>query len=81
MGDQYTMHALMAIMAKMVWALDMKVPEGTDLSVEGGFDDGLMMKPRENVTVEFEVRDGRRERVEEEWQKGERMLERMLGKC
>lgn len=80
MGDQYTMHALMAIMAKMVWAMDMKVPEGTDLSVEGGFDDGLMMKPRENVTVEFEVRDGRRERVEEEWRKGERELERMLGK-
>ncbi|KAH7260296.1 hypothetical protein MRS44_008930 [Fusarium solani] len=80
-GDQYTIHALMAIMAKMVWALDMKVPEGTDLSVEGGFDDGLMMKARENVTVEFEVRDGRRERVEEEWQKGERELERMLGKC
>jgi hypothetical protein len=40
-----------------------------------------MMKARENVTVEFEVRDGRRERVEEEWQKGERELERMLGKC
>lgn len=75
------MHALMAIMAKMVWTMDMKVPEGTDLSVEGGFDDGLMMKPRENVTVEFEVRDGRRERVEEEWRKGERELERMLGKC
>lgn len=75
------MHALMAIMAKMVWAMDMKVPEGTDLSVEGGFDDGLMMKPRENVKVEFEVRDGRREMVEEEWQKGERELERMLGRC
>lgn len=80
MGDQYTMQALMAVMAKMVWALDMRVPEGTDLSVEGGFDDGLMMKPREGVTVEFGVRGGRRERVEEAWEKGEEELERMLGK-
>ncbi|RSL85912.1 hypothetical protein CEP52_015998 [Fusarium oligoseptatum] len=81
MGDQYTIQALMAVMAKIVWALDMKVPEGTDLSVEGGFDDGLMMKPRENVIVEFAVRDGRREGIEVEWEKGERELERMLGKC
>ncbi|KAF4982524.1 hypothetical protein FZEAL_1875 [Fusarium zealandicum] len=80
MGDQYTVQALMVVMAKMVWALDMRLPEGTDLSIEGGFDDGLMMKPREDLVVEFGVRDGREGKIAEEWEKGERELERMLGK-
>ncbi|KAH7144357.1 cytochrome P450 [Dactylonectria estremocensis] len=51
LGEQYTVQALLTVLAKAVWALDMAVPPGTDLSVEGGFDGGLMMKPREGLVV------------------------------
>ncbi|KAK7420325.1 hypothetical protein QQZ08_010458 [Neonectria magnoliae] len=53
LGEQYTMQALLTVVAKAVWALEMALPPGTDLSVEGGFDGGLMMKPREGLVVEM----------------------------
>ncbi|KAM5354009.1 hypothetical protein ACJ41O_000659 [Fusarium nematophilum] len=79
LGDQYTVQALLTVMARMVWALDMRLPGGTDLSVEGGFEDGLMMKPVEGMEVEIGVREGRAGKIAEEWERGERELERMLG--
>ncbi|KAH7000387.1 cytochrome P450 [Ilyonectria destructans] len=79
LGEQYTMQALLTIMAKVVWALDMAVPAGTDLSVEEGFDGGLMMKPREGLVVEVKVREGRAKGVEDDWERGEAELRRMLG--
>ncbi|CAM1509842.1 Fc.00g001770.m01.CDS01 [Cosmosporella sp. VM-42] len=78
LGDVYTMQALMTVLAKMVWGLEMSVAEGTDLSVEGGFDGGLMLKPREEVRVEFGVREGRGEVVRRDWEEGERGLKVFL---
>ncbi|KAH6892351.1 cytochrome P450 [Thelonectria olida] len=79
LGEQYTMQALLTVVAKMVWALDMAVPAGTDLSVESGFEGGLMMKPKESVVVEMRVREGRGKGVVEEWERGEGELKRVLG--
>ncbi|KAF7544303.1 hypothetical protein G7046_g9813 [Stylonectria norvegica] len=80
-GDAYMMQALMTVMAKMVWGLDMVLAEGTDLSVEGGFDGGLMLKPKEGTVVEFKVREGRKGDIERDWERGESELERLLGKA
>lgn len=78
-GDQYMMQALMTGMAKMVWALDMALPQGTDLSVENGFDGGLMLKPCEDMVVRFTVREGRREALIQDWERWEGGLKELLG--
>lgn len=79
LGEQYTMRALLGVLAKMVWALDMSVPEGTDLSVEGGFDGGLTLSPKEGLSVEMRVRQGRERGVREGRERGEEVLKRVLG--
>ncbi|KAI5457601.1 cytochrome P450 [Mariannaea sp. PMI_226] len=79
LGDQYAMQALMIILAKIVWAMDMEVPEGTDLSLEGGFDCGLLMMPKEDLVVNMRVREGRKCEAVREWEKGEEELRKILG--
>lgn len=78
MGEEYSMQGLMAVLAKAIWALDMWVPAGTDLSLEAAWEGGFMMKPRDDLELRFEVREGRAEGIRKDSERWEREMKELL---